>query len=304
MKHIMTFIFVVIFIVGLFVNPVFVLAGDKCVICDGEDCDYETISEAIEENCDKIEVKKGTYKEDVVVDKGVSVSGDDRSDVVITGKVTMKDGAKLSDVTVSGMGIDVLASAKIEYIKVKDSRIGIDASGGGTLEVKKADVYDNDKGMYIQRGKDIKITGSEVYNNKEEGIDIRANVDGTVSGNVIYNNGESGIEVILGKSELKITNNTIKKNAASGIATQFYKEASKLGALIITGNSVTENKDYGINCKIPSGGNPEPGYWMNSMKMSANKISNNKDGEFAESCKFDVEKIEAATKTIEEVEAE
>ncbi|KKP57532.1 MAG: Erp42 protein, partial [Candidatus Moranbacteria bacterium GW2011_GWF1_34_10] len=115
----------------------------------------------------------------------------------------------------------------------------------------------------------------------------------------------SGIEVILGKSELSILNNEIKKNKSSGIAAQFYTDTDKVGDVNIKNNIITGNSNYGLDCKAPSGGEGRPkGYWEKSMDLSSNKIIENKKKDIAGSCKFDEEKIADATKTKEEREAE
>ncbi|MEA3322714.1 MAG: right-handed parallel beta-helix repeat-containing protein [Patescibacteria group bacterium] len=314
MKFIITLLFVGIMTTGFLLNPVFVLAKNTCYVdknakddSDGSSDDpYKKIEKAIDKGCKDIIVKKGTYKDAITLGGGVNVKGKNRDDVIVTGKITMKDGSSLEKITVSGSGVEVAkgADAKIKNAKIKSARIGIETVGNGKLTVDDVSFSDNQKAMYLQRGKNVKITGCKVYNNDEEGIDIRANVDGVISGNEIYSNGESGIEVILGKSDLTISNNSIKKNGSSGIAAQYYKSASKLGGVKITGNTITGNKDFGINCKTPSGGNPGADYWSASINMSSNKVSNNKDGEFSSTCYFDDEKVSDATKTKEQKEQE
>jgi flagellar biosynthesis GTPase FlhF len=101
---------------------------------------------------------------------------------------------------------------------------------------------------------------------------------------------------------LKIYDNKIKKNKASGIAAQYYESAGKIGGVKIKDNTITSNSDYGINCKAPSGGNPGVDYWTKSMEMLANKVYSNKDGEFSETCHFAEEKIVNATRTKKEIE--
>lgn len=314
MKLITTFLFIIIFSAGLLCEPVFVLAGDTCYVDEDADDDgdgsddepYQDIEEALYKDCDKIIVEKGIYKDEITIGSDVEVEGKGRNDVIIAGKVTMKDGSELRSVTVADHGINIVdrASVKIENVKVKGANIGIETIGNGTLTVKDSVFYENRKAMYLQKGKNVKITNSEVYDNEEEGIDIRANVDGVISGNSIHNNGESGIEVIVGKSDLKIYDNKIKKNGSSGVAAQYYKSTSKIGGVKIKDNTISDNKSYGIDCKAPSGGNPGVEYWTESMQMMANKVYDNKKGDFSETCYFDTQKIDDATKTQKQQEQE
>jgi len=300
---------------GVFLSPVFVLASGVCYVDENvedsgdgsSDEPYKKISKAVEEDCSEIKLSKGTYKENVSLKKSVKLAGSSKDSVIIEGKITMAHDSEVSKLTVISGGIDVSdeADAHLENVKIKSSNIGIMTTGGGKLVITDSIISGNRKGMYVQYGKTIKITDCKVYNNKEEGLDIRANVSGSINNNEIYDNGESGIEVILGKSELSILNNEIKKNKSSGIAAQFYTDTDKVGDVNIKNNIITGNSNYGLDCKAPSGGEGRPkGYWEKSMDLSSNKIIENKKKDIAGSCKFDEEKIADATKTKEEREAE
>ncbi|KKP57320.1 MAG: hypothetical protein UR51_C0020G0001, partial [Candidatus Moranbacteria bacterium GW2011_GWF1_34_10] len=207
---------------GVFLSPVFVLASGVCYVDENvedsgdgsSDEPYKKISKAVEEDCSEIKLSKGTYKENVSLKKSVKLAGSSKDSVIIEGKITMAHDSEVSKLTVISGGIDVSdeADAHLENVKIKSSNIGIMTTGGGKLVITDSIISGNRKGMYVQYGKTIKITDCKVYNNKEEGLDIRANVSGSINNNEIYDNGESGIEVILGKSELSILNNEIKKN--------------------------------------------------------------------------------------------
>lgn len=298
-------------VIGGLLYPSFVVYAGSEVYVD-EDADsggdgskdepYKKIGKALSKGGKTIRIAKGTYDEDITVGKGVSLKGKGRDKVEISGKVTMKDGSKLEDLTVSGGGVvvDDGADAKLSDVTVKNAGTGIITEGRGELKLRDVKVHSNGKGMYIQQGKDVEIIGSEIRDNGEEGVDIRANVDGVISGNVISGNRESGIEVILGSSELEISNNNIKNNRASGIAAQYYKSAKKLGGLKITGNKINGSKDYGLTCKAPSGGNPGESYWSDSIVLVGNTMSGNKLGTFAPGCFFAQEKEADAVMTEEE----
>lgn len=300
-------------IIGGLLHPSFVaFAGSEMYVDEDADSGgdgskdepYKKIGKALDKGGKKIRIAKGSYSEDITVGAGVQLKGKSRGDVTIKGKVTMKDGSKLEDLTVSGGGIvlDDGADVSLSDVSVKNAGTGIITKGRGKLKLNDVKVKGNGKGLYIQAGKDIEIIGSEIVDNGEEGIDIRANVDGVISSNLISGNGESGIEVILGKSELKISNNNIKNNRSSGIAAQYYKSAKKLGALKVTGNKINSNKHYGITCKAPSGGNPGQAYWADSVVLVGNAMSGNKQGSFAVGCFFGEEIESDAVMTEEEKE--
>lgn len=300
---------------GLICGPDFVVARDLCYVDkdaddegDGsDDKPYQDIEKALNKDCQNITVAKGTYNDDITIPVGTSITGKSRDEVTITGSITMKDDSVLSGVTVSGKdGVAVGEDAEIEIknVTITGADIGVETvSGSGKVTMRDTKINDGKKGMYLQSGNTVKITSCEIYDNDEEGIDIRSNVDGTISGNTISSNGESGIEVILGKADLLITDNKIKKNGASGVATQYYKGSGKSGAVKIKSNTITDNSDFGINCKTPSGGNPGAEFWGQTLNMSSNKVSNNKDGEFAPDCSLDEVTMSDATMTQKQKDA-
>lgn len=306
----------ILFFVGMFFcYPSLGLASSECFVDenngsggDGSKGDpYNKISKAIEEGCEMINVQAGTYDEAFTLKKGVELEGSSQDKVTITKKMTMNNDSKITKVTLNGGGIDVAKNADVEIdsVKIKNAKTGINTTGGGRIVVNKTIITSSGKGMYLQDGANVKITNCKIYGNAEEGLDIRANVDGSIGKNEIHNNKEGGIEVILGKSELLIYDNEIKKNSASGIAAQFYNDYSSIGKVNIKNNIISDNGNFGVDCKVPSGGSKKPaGYWSDSMSLSANKIFENKKGSFSSDCKFEDEKMEDATKTKEQKEAE
>ena len=300
---------------GVFLAPSFVWAGDICYVDkDAEGSGdgsggkpYKKISKAIEDDkCKEVKVSNGTYSESLVLKKSQKLNGSNRDKTVIEGKLIMQNNSEIGKVTVyGGIEIEEGADAEIDNAEVKKANIGILTSGGGKLVINDTVITDNRKGLYIQKGKNIKITNCKIYKNAEEGLDIRADVSGSINNNQIYENGESGIEVILGKSELDILNNDINRNDSSGIAAQFYTDTDNLGNVHIKNNIISKNSNYGLDCKAPSGGEGKPkGYWSDSMELNSNKVFENKKKDFATACKFDEDKIADATKTKEEREAE
>ena len=293
----------------LLLNPILVSAKtcyvDDDVSSGGDGSSskpYKTITEALDEECDKIKVKKGEYSEKVDLGDNVKLEGAGES-TIIKGEVIMDNETSLEDVYVKDGGIEVKnkANVAIENVKITGADIGIVTKGDGKLTIYNCEIKNNRKGLYIQYGKDISIKNSEIIDNNEEGLDIRANVDGVVEDNTINGNKESGIEVIAGKSELIIRNNSLRNNRSSGIAVQFYKSTSVAGELKISGNTITGNSNYGIDCQNPSGGVIGFNYWSRSIQFGYNKVGENKKGNFSEKCQFSKEEIWQATKTESEI---
>lgn len=249
---------------------------------------FNTLGEAIEAAADnasesrKIFMENGEYEEKSILVNSVKIYGESKMGVIIKNTLTMKNDTLIRNITIDGDSPGVVvennADARIENCNIRNSRgIGIDASAGsGKVIIKNSNIYNNGlKGIYIQAGRKIEITDNEIYGNRGEGIDIRAKTSGTVAGNKIYSNSESGIELIVGSSSLLINNNTIKNNDASGIATQFYNDFSKIGQVQIIENSINGNKKYGIDCSMPSGGMPSGSYWKKSIQLADNELKKN-----------------------------
>lgn len=264
---------------------------------DGSSGDpFDAIEDAVEEasSGDEIYVKNGSYGGDFTIGKNVEIKGQSESKVKISGPITMKNGSKLSNVTVTGgyTAITVEEDARVtidECTVTGFTKMGINIeSGNGKLVVKDSKIAKSTgKGFYIQKGNKVELSNNEVYDNDEEGVDIRDHVDGFIVNNDIYDNGESGIEVILGSADLSIKKNRIKHNKSSGIAAQYYSSAKKLGGVKIEGNSIKKNKSFGISCKVPQGSGPSSSdYWAKSLDIAKNEFEENKEGRISSRCKL------------------
>ena len=245
---------------------------------------FTNISDAInaDDSDAKIFIKKGTYGENIVIGKGIDLYGENRSKVLLSGKIEMEDNSSINDLTITDVATAVLvghdASAQINSCTIKKfGKIGVEVlSGNGKIAIKNSSIYGGQgKGIYIELGRKIEISGNDIYGNKEEGIDVRAKVNGVIKNNNIHDNGESGIEIIIGSSDVLISGNDIKKNGASGIASQFYQETKKIGAISINANTIAKNKKYGLDCALPSGGKPDSSYWGDSINLIENDMEAN-----------------------------
>ncbi|MBD3299928.1 MAG: DUF1565 domain-containing protein [Candidatus Moranbacteria bacterium] len=262
---------------------------------DGSEEDpFDSIEEAIDELDGKsgdIFVKKGTYSENLIIKKGVKLFGESQNDTIISGEIKLEDETAIYDLTVKDgkTTVKIMADsdAEIQNCTIKEFlSIGIEAVGeGGNLKINDSRIGPSKgKGVYVKKGKGIEITNCKISDNEQEGVDIRANVEGFLSGNTIEDNDESGIELIVGSTELKITNNQIKNNGSSGIAAQFYENNDKKGNVIVMNNTISNNDKYGFDCNKPQGGKSGSSYWNDSIEISGNTISANKQSSINDSC--------------------
>lgn len=291
----------VLFIVLAFPLPIFSKSYDIFVDANYDDegdgsesKPFKNIKDALEnaQSDADIYVKNGKYEENFTLEKSVNIFGQDKKNTVIEGKIIMENGTEINNLTVSSnspaVTIAKKADVRIEDCDIKNfGLMGVQAlPGGGTLVIKNSNIYGGKggKGVYIQEGKKIEISGNSIYDNGQEGLDVRAKVSGYISNNSITGNGESGIEFIIGSSELKISDNTIKNNGASGIASQFYTQTSKSGQITISQNTLSKNRKYGLDCALPSGGEPSSTYWSKSIELSGNTIEGNKMKPISDLC--------------------
>lgn len=261
---------------------------------------YASIAAALKkaEKGDRIYLKKGEYQGGFKLPEGVGLVGEDRDSVVIEGKITVADKSSLENLTASGGRTAILVEEDASFLLAKSNvreatKIGIDIPpGNGKVIVKNSRIYSNGKGLYIQRGNKLEISGSEIFRNSEEGIDIRDKVDGFIQGNDIRENGESGIEIILGDTDMTISANSIVGNKSSGIAAQYYEAFNGIGELIIKKNTIKRNLSFGLKCNMPSGGKPSRDYWDKSMTLDDNVFDGNAHGKFSERCRLTLNDLE------------
>ncbi len=288
----------IIGIIGLLILSPFLVLAKTCNVnnIDQEKKAYKTINEALTAGCNNIILEAGEYIEDVNIDNTRISSVNKQS--TIKGVVKMNGVSGLKDVSIGdpitkdsngrtiGIKIENDAKAVIYGVEVFGADIGIETSENSSLTIMDSKIKGNNKGFYIRYGTTIDIRNNEVVDNDEEGVDVRAGINGKISGNKITNNGESGIEIVMGGSHMKINNNIIRENHASGIALQFYKDNPELGDFLIAGNELIGNDNQGLTCKRPSGGKTPRQYWAKSTKFEYNKVKNNKKGIVHSGCKF------------------
>jgi len=144
----------------------------------------DSIQEAINlaESGDIIRVHAGTYLEHVVVNKSVSLIGDDKQNTIIywngTGNVVdvRADNTVITNFTLT------LAS---EESADRDSVISLDDSDGNNISnniISRNGTTNNDRGIYLYRSSNNNISGNKITNNGN-GIYIHSS-----SGNIIYRN--------------------------------------------------------------------------------------------------------------------
>jgi parallel beta-helix repeat protein len=269
-----------------------------------QDHPWKTITQALDYiNAHKLKKKKvyvagGTYRESITVRYGTKLYGRDKDSTIIDADGNQNainfssSSSKIKDFTVksaeaTNIIVDKKSKVIIENCKIERAgKYGIEVKDSSSAQKYKFTLKDSkvsgsgSQGLYIARRR-ISITGSEIFDNDEEGIDLHQGMRGNVSGNDIHGNGESGIESILSSSNFTIKGNSVNNNHAQGITVQVYSINSK-GKIKITRNTIRGNGNYGIryaNYTSKLGPKKFKVFADKYVKLSRNKISGNDKGD-------------------------
>ena len=143
--------------------------------------DYSTIQGAIDaaEGGDIIKVSTGTYNENIIINKPLTLEGENKETTII-------DGGDIAD-TIKVINVN---SANISGIKITNG---------------------NNYGIKISRADNVDISNTTITDNFGSGIYMSSSSENHFNGNTIVNNGGNGIELI-NSDDNNINNNTISNN--------------------------------------------------------------------------------------------
>ncbi|KKP78268.1 MAG: hypothetical protein A2271_03990 [Candidatus Moranbacteria bacterium RIFOXYA12_FULL_35_19] len=223
---------------------------------------YDSISEAIDHAKDKAEihVAKGEYKENISLEDGIKLFGEDKEKTIINAEkekqaaVSMKNNSTINGFTIKDgkRGIWVEKDAKVSIVDciIKDNHddgIGIeggDTSSSDQVSISETQIKDNDwTGIYSTGPRRIFITESEISGNKKDGIDLARGTKGWIGENSIRENGGSGMKLVLDGSEIWTRRNDIRENKREGIETASFGIA---GRIDIAKTKIVKNGLFGI----------------------------------------------------------
>jgi len=178
---------------------------------------YQNITSALEHvaDGDTVFVYNGTYYENIVVDKGVSLVGEDRDSTIVDGN-----------------GIGKVISINADNVNIK----GFTIKGSGMLAF--------DSGIFARAFSGNEISHNTITTNTD-GIHFELSSGNVISGNIISSNNNHGI--FLGMSSNLVSGNTITNND-KGI--DLFMSSGN----VISGNIISSN-NKGISLDSTSGGN-------------------------------------------------
>ncbi len=182
---------------------------------------------------DTIYIPSGTYYENIIINKSISLIGEDKGTTIIDGGGNdsvisiSADWVNISGFTIQKSGdglVDAGINIRSNYNTISDNKI----------------ILNNENGIYLSFSNGNKITRNFISYNVDDGIDFDDSNDNTITSNTITNNIPEGIQ-IEDSINNNIANNTISNNGA-GI---YLKDGSNKN--IITDNNISNNSNYGIS---------------------------------------------------------
>ncbi|MFQ5621532.1 MAG: nitrous oxide reductase family maturation protein NosD [Candidatus Nanoarchaeia archaeon] len=180
--------------------------------------DYPTIQEAINRASEgyTIYVRAGTYYENVVVDKKISLIGESREDTIIDGRnITNTILVTANDVVINGFTV-----------------------------TNSNNVYPN-SGIFLDNVKNSRITGNNVSGNNGHGIFVMWGSGNSILDNLVTHNDQPGIRIDGLEAHALVAYNTIEFNQPDGIFLYIARD------ILIEKNFISNNKQCGIT---PQGG--------------------------------------------------
>ncbi|MCG2826452.1 MAG: right-handed parallel beta-helix repeat-containing protein [Thermoplasmatales archaeon] len=217
-----------------------------------KDTYYDTIQEAIDDanTGDTIEVSDGTYYENIVIDKTLTLIGEDRNNTIIDGSgagdvvYISADWVNVSELTVKN------ATYRYGYgIKIKASN----------STISTCNILDNGVGIYLNYSSYNKILNCNISNDPGLGLWLDHSSNNLVENCILPNNG-GGIEVSHSSSNNLIVNCTLM-GGSNGIR------------LYSSSNNTTIT-----NCIISDGGTAVTIWYSSNNTVTNCNLSNNSRG--------------------------
>ncbi len=229
---------------------------------------------------DTIYIPSGTYYENIVINKSISLIGENKDTTVIDGNYSddvvfiSADWVNISSFTIQNSGDVYAQDAGIDIrshyctlsgnIISKNNRYGIYLyySNGNTV-TGNIIMNKHDDGIRNYESSGNTITGNIILNN-DDGITVSGN-NNNITGNYINSNNGNGIRLGNGAMFNTITGNTISNNSGEEFEGAIYLGDSHSNT--IAGNNITSNNKCGLSIRYSSGN-----------IINDNSILNNKEG--------------------------
>jgi parallel beta-helix repeat protein len=268
-------------IIALIVLATLVVPASAAELTVGTDGQYATIQQAVNaaKPGDIVRVTPGSYTENVVVDKSLTITAASGRPTVQAADAS-KDvflltspGVRIDGLTIAGgaSGVQIQGTSKcvVTNIVARDNVRGVYLSHSTENEISKNNLADNSYGVYgdgassntissnvatgekgtgatlgdgifLNYGDSNKITGNNLSANHVFGISMYTSTRNVISDNTMIDNDRIGIRIGPGSNNNTITRNTIARNGIYQLSAQDFPAS---GILIVsaTGNHIYLN---------------------------------------------------------------
>jgi parallel beta-helix repeat protein len=217
--------------VALVADPISIFVPDN----------YTTIQEAINNATSgmTIFVRKGTYLENVVINKTITLVGED-SDLTIINGQEIDNVIHITAENVTVRNFTVRRSGLNAY-----SGISIDHSTGNMITDNK--IINNYEGIGLLYSTNNVVSDNTVSNNYDGGVYLYFSSDNVVSGNTVFSNSYDGIDLFYSSNNV-VSDNTISHNDLAGL--RFFYSSNNA----VFGNTIASNYP-GISLALLSSNN-------------------------------------------------
>jgi parallel beta-helix repeat protein len=259
MRKSVTLLLILIFLIASsIIAPLPVKAEPKTIVVPD---DFPTIQEAIDNASagDRVFVKRGIYDDKIVIDKSISLIGEDRETTIIRPAsyayfLSWEYGIQVAadNVTISGFTID--GAVHDITIQVRDFPIG-------WKSITESSIKNVNDGIILGDSKGVRIFGNIIINNKRAGISVSGENNQVYQNNITDN--DAGV-VTNADTKARIFKPTCHVISENMIARNNVGISVSSSNTTVLGNEVVDNYREGIsvsNCF--------------NVTVSGNIISNN-----------------------------
>ena len=218
--------------------------------------DYIRIQDAINhsQDGDKVYVDEGLYRENIVVNRSIYLTGASRDNTIINGSgfdsnvvLIESNGTHIggfhiqgNDASYYGIYVSGLYDVWIQNNKISNSNFGVHIINSNSIHIENNNIIGNDDCEYKNSGR--------CFFPENAGISIFGGNDNIIENNTVYNNNYG---ILICSSGNVVKNNTCKNNSYYGLNFWNYKEdcgrADISSNYNIISDNVCENNGYGLH---------------------------------------------------------
>jgi len=240
---------------------------------------YSTIQDAVNaaSNGDSVFVfdDSSPYDEDILVDKSITMTGEDRQTTVING-YNYSIFLRADDCTVQGFtvlqsfhGIRIEAENTVIMNNIlQDNTIGLYLFEANYSQIEGNVISNNSVGLCLVFSADVVISGNTIVNNMYDGIELYTSTNTLVTLNDISGNGQFGVSI--GGDNNTVLKNNIVGNAFYGVYIQNSRMNSILDNNIYdnhVGNAVVFTDSWTELIRRPFNNSWDGNYWGRSSRF-------------------------------------